>query len=145
MKTVVLTLLYAFTFLACVSAADKRHLGGPTGGRFLENTNPKAEFFVEKDRRVRIAFFDQTAKPVPAKDQMVSVVAQAPTGKARLEFEKKGNVLVSKTKLPDGDGYLLVVQVREDAQARPQNYRFRLETHTCGGCRRAEYACTCDE
>jgi len=53
-------------------------------------------------------------------------------------------VLVSKTKLPDGDGYNVVVQFKQAAAAKPQNFRFKLETHTCGGCKRAEYACTCD-
>ena len=30
-------------------------------------------------------------------------------------------------------------------QKLSQNYRFELDTSTCGGCKRAEYACTCDE
>jgi hypothetical protein len=62
-----------------------------------------------------------------------------------VEFEKKGDVLVSKTKLPEGDGYNVVVQFKLTADAKPQNFRFKLETHTCGGCKRAEYSCTCDE
>ena len=31
----------------------------------------------------------------------------------RIEFEKKGDVLVSKTKLPEGDGYNVVVQFKQ--------------------------------
>ena len=54
-------------------------------------------------------------------------------------------MLVSKTKLPEGDGYNLVVQFKQTADAKPQNFRFKLETTTCAGCKRAEYACTCDE
>jgi hypothetical protein len=54
-------------------------------------------------------------------------------------------VLVSKTKLPEGDGYNLVVQFRPSADAKPQNLRFKLDTHICGGCKRAEYACNCHE
>jgi hypothetical protein len=56
-----------------------------------------------------------------------------------IEFEKKGDVLVSKTTLPEGDALPLVVQFKQTADARPQNFRFKLETHTCGGCKRAEY------
>ena len=34
-----------------------------------------------------------------------SVIADAKDGKAKVEFEKKDDALVSKTKLPEGDGY----------------------------------------
>jgi len=128
-----------------VSAADKKHLGGPKGGRLLEKTEPKAEFFLEKDHTATIRFYDPALKPVPVATQSVTVIADAKNGKAKVEFEKKGDVLVSKTKLPEGDGYNVVVQFKQSAQAKPQNHRFKLETHTCGGCQRAEYACTCDE
>jgi hypothetical protein len=131
--------------LCAASAADKKQLGGPKGGRLLEKTEPSAEFYVEKDRTVSITFYDAALKPVPVTAQAVTVIADAKDGKARLEFEKKGDALVSKTKLPEGDGYNLVVQFIQTADAKPQNFRFKLQTHTCGGCRRAEYACTCDE
>ena len=48
-----------------------------------------------------------------------------------------------KTKLPDGEGYNLVVQFKQTAEAKPQNFRFKLDLHTCGECKRAEYACIC--
>jgi hypothetical protein len=126
-------------------AADKKHLGGPKGGRLLEKTEPKAEFYLEKDHTVTVTFYDAALKPVPAGAQTVSVVADAKGGKKTLEFEKKGDVLVSKTKLPEGDGYNVVVQFKQAADAKAQNFRFKLETHECGGCKRAEYACICDE
>ena len=131
--------------LATLNAADKKHLGGPKGGRLLEKTDPHAEFFVEKDHNVTITFYDTALKPVPVTAQSVSVIADAKDGKAKIEFEKKGDILTSKTRLPEGDGYNLIVQFKQTAEARPQNYRFKLETHICGGCKRAEYACTCDE
>ena len=43
--------------LLSAAAADKVE-AGPKGGRILEKTNPKAEFFVEKDRTVSISFYD---------------------------------------------------------------------------------------
>jgi hypothetical protein len=131
--------------LCAASAADKKHLGGPKGGRLLEKTEPRAEFYVEKDRTVTITFYDAARKPVPAAVQGVTVIADAKDGKAKVEFEKKGDALASKTKLPDGDGYNVVVQFKQTADAKPQNFRFKLETHQCGGCKRAEYACTCEE
>jgi hypothetical protein len=131
--------------LSAASAADKKPLGGPKGGRLLEKTEPRAEFYVEKDHTVTVNFYDAALKPIPATTQSVTVMAEAKDGKAKIEFEKKGDMLVSKTKLPDGDGYPLVVQFKQTADAKPQNFRFKLETHICGGCKRAEYACTCDE
>ena len=125
-------------------AADKKHLGGPKGGRLLEKTEPKTEFFIEKDHTVTIAFYDAALKPVAAGTQTVTVIADAKDGKATVEFEKKGDVLVSKTKLPEGDGYNLVVQFKQTAAAKPLNFRFKLDTHACGTCKRAEYACTCE-
>jgi len=131
--------------LLTLHAADKKHLGGPKGGRLLEKTEPKAEFFLEKDHTVTITFYDTTLKPVAPGAQSVTVIADAKDGKTTVEFEKKGDVLVSKTKLPEGDGYNLVVQFKQTTDAKPQNFRFKLETHTCGECKRAEYACICDE
>jgi hypothetical protein len=128
-----------------LNAADKKHLGGPKGGRLLEKTEPKAEFFLEKDHTVTITFYDAALKPVAASGQVVTVIADAKDGKKTVEFEKKGDVLVSKTKLPEGDGYNMVVQLKTTADAKPQNFRFKLETHECSGCKRAEYACICDE
>lgn len=119
--------------------------GGPKGGRILEKTTPKAEFFVEKDRSVSITFYDAAGKVVPPNAQTATVIADAKSGKETLKLEKKGDALVSTTKLPEGDGYNLVVQLKPTAEARPQNFRFKYESHTCGGCKRAEYACTCDE
>lgn len=132
--------------LLTLNAAEKAKIAaGPKGGRILEKTTPKAEFFAEKDRTVTIAFYDANMKPVPVADQNVKVIADAKDGKATLEFEKKGDVLVSKTKLPEGDGYNVVVQFKQTADAKPQNFRFKLDTQACGGCKRAEYACLCDE
>ena len=75
----------------------------------------------------------------------VTAIADAKSGKATLQFEKKGDSLVSKTKLPEGDGYNVVVQFKQTADAKPVNLRFKLDLATCGECKRAEYACTCDE
>ena len=130
--------------LVTATAAEKKVEGGPKGGRILDTTSPKAEFFIEKDRTVTIAFYDAAMKPVPAADQNVTVIADAKDGKQKIEFEKKGDTLVSQTKLPEGEGYNVVVQFKQTADAKPQNFRFKADLHTCGECKRAEYACTCD-
>src|SRR5580765_8586709 len=79
----------------------------PKGGRLLEKTEPHAEFVAEKDRSVTINFYNEQMKPVAVTTQNVTVIADAKDGKVRLEFEKKGDSLVSKTKLPEGEGYNL--------------------------------------
>lgn len=132
--------------LFTATAADKdehKHLATPKGGRLLEKTEPRAEFVIEKDRSVTINFYDAAMKPVPAADQTATVIADAKGGKATLVFEKKGDVLVSKTRLPAGEGYNLVVQFKQTATAKPVNFRMKLDLATCGECKRAEYGCIC--
>lgn len=130
--------------LLTVSAAEKVE-AGPKGGRLLGKTTPMAEFFVEKDKTVSINFYDASSKPVAPTDQTVTAVAEVKKGKEKLEFEKKGDALVSKTKLPEGDGYTVVVQLSPKAGAKPQNFRIKYDPSTCGGCKHAEYACTCHD
>jgi hypothetical protein len=133
--------------LLTAAAADKHdhaHLATPKGGRVLDKTTPHAEVVFEKDRSFTVNFYDDALKPVAVATQTVTVIATAKSGKTTIEFEKKGDSLVSKTKLPEGDGYNVVVQFRQSAEARPQNFRFKLDLSLCGGCKRAEYGCTCD-
>ncbi len=118
-------------------------VGGPKGGRLLEHTEPNAEFFVEKDRTVTITFYDKELKPVAAAEQNVSVIAEADGKKTTLEFEKKGDVLVSKGKLPDGHALNLVVRFKQTPDDQARNFRFVYEDHICSVCKRAEYACIC--
>ncbi len=125
------------------SGHDHEHIGGPKGGRLLEGTEPRAEFFVEKDNTVTITFYDDALKPIAATEQTVTVIAEAEGNKSTIEFEKKGDVLVSKSALPEVDGLNLVVQVKKNAEAKPMNFRFTLEKGMCGMCKRAEYACIC--
>jgi len=150
MKTHIRILTIAAAWCAglfIVTAADPqdhKHLATPKGGRLLDKTEPHAEFVVEKDHSVTIHFYDDHMKPVAATTQTVTVIANAKSGRKTLQFEKKGDVLVSKTPLPAGDGYNVVVQFRQTPEAKPLNLRFKLDLATCGECQRAEYACICD-
>jgi len=136
----VLSLSLAIT----LSAADKQ-VGGPKGGRLLENEAPRAEFFVEKDRAVTITFYDKELKPVPPAEQVVTAIAETKKSKAKLEFEKKGGALLSRTPLPEGDGYTVVEQIKARVEAKAHNFRIKYDTSTCRKCKRVEYACICDE
>ena len=133
--------------LACVAgnAFAEKIVGGPKGGRLLEAEEFKAEFFVEKDRRVNIIFYDESLKKVPATTQSATAIAEVPSGKKTIEFAKQHDELVSKEPLPDGDGYTVVMRIKPTEASAPKNFRIPLEMHTCGECGRSEYACTCDE
>ena len=50
----------------------------------------------------------------------------------------------SNSSVAEGDGYNLVVQFKAKPDAKVQNLRFKLDMHTCGECKRAEYACICE-
>ena len=142
------TLLSIITLIALATTAafaDAKVKAGPRKGRVLEMEGKNAEFFVEKDRTISIAFYDAAMKATPATAEVVTATAEAPTGKAKLEFEKKGNLLVSKAPLPAGEGYQVVVQVKASADAKPKNFRIPLVLHECGKCHNPEYACICDE
>ena len=137
------TLVAAFTLAAFSAVAADKIIGGPKGGRLLENQAPRAEFFVQKDRTVTITFYDAVLKALPPGEQVVTAVAEPKNGKVKMEFEKKGDTLVSKTPLPEGDGYNIVVQIKARPDAKPQNFRIKYDIGTCGECKRPEYACTC--
>jgi hypothetical protein len=140
-----LTLLTVGATLFTLPAAEKKPIAGPKGGRLLEKTEPRAEFFLEPDRTATITFYDAALKPVPAGEQVVTVIVEAKDRKTTIAFEKKGDVLVSKAKFPEGNGDNVVVQFKQTNDAKPQNFRFKLDTHICGECKRAEYACSCHD
>lgn len=141
----ILSILALVALAVAPAMADATVKAGPRKGRLLELEKQNAEFFVEKDRSVSIAFYDAAGKKQAIADQVISATAEAPSGKTKLEFEKKGDLLVSKTPLPEGEGYQVVVQAKVAKDGKSKNFRIKLLTHTCGSCSNPEYACTCDE
>lgn len=145
MKTIRKIILTSFALLATAVAFAAKPIPGPKGGKIVTTEAPHVEFFVEKDRSVIVSFYDKDMKPVPPAGQVVSAVAEAKTGKVTLAFTAKDGALVSTAPLPEGDGYRVVVQVRDTAEARPKNYRVEFHDEVCDECKRAEYACVCDD
>ncbi|MBX7106778.1 MAG: hypothetical protein K1X57_22070 [Gemmataceae bacterium] len=145
MKTIRNLLLASFALLAAAAAFAAKPIPGPKGGKIVTSEAPHVEFFVEKDRTVTVSFYDKDLKSVAPAGQVVSAVAEAKTGKVNLAFTAKDGALVSSAPLPEGDGYRIVVQVRDSAQAKPKNYRLEFHDEVCGECKRAEYACVCEE
>ena len=137
-----LLLLLALTSATLLQA--EKNTGGPKGGRLLESMPLQAEFFVNADRKVEITFYDAGLKPVAPGTQTVTVTAEPATGRTPVELEKTDTGFVSKSGLPAGEPYRIVVQVRATADAKPQNFRIDLNMGPCGECKRAEYACICE-
>lgn len=129
---------------ACSFAAEKA-VAGPKGGRLLDATPQKAEFFVTKDRRVEVTFVDAGRKPVAPGTQLIAITAEPKSGRRPVEMTKTASGFVSNAALPEAaEPYRVVVQIRAEAGARPQNFRIDLNLDTCGGCKLAEYACICE-
>jgi hypothetical protein len=145
MKTIRNLALSVITLAVSAAAFAAKPIPGPKGGRVLTTDAPHVEFFVEKDRTVTVSFYDKALKPVALTGQVVSATAEAKTGKVQLAFAEKNGALTSKTALPAGDDYTVVVQVRDNASARPKNYRVLFHDEVCAECKRAEYACVCDD
>lgn len=131
-----------------LSGAAILHAGksdaGPKGGRLLESEPLRAEFYVNSDRKVEIAFYDEALQVVAPHNQVVNVTAELGTGRALVALEKTPSGLVSTDPLPAGEPYRVVVQVRATPDSRPQNFRVDLVLDVCGECNRAEYACICE-
>ena len=149
MKTILLTVCALALSLFAATAADEhghdKVIPGPKGGRIVDVEGGHAEFFVQEDKKVSVTLYNEEMKVLPPAEQIVTLNAEAPAGKTKLEFEKTAEAFVSSTALPDGDGYRVVLQIRASAEAKPQNFRIDYHTEVCGECKRAEYACICGE
>lgn len=144
MKALITSLIAVMTFSGMVFAASNIE-AGPRKGRLLHIGETSAEFFVEPDKTISIAFYDSSKKQIPAGDQIITATAEAPTGKKKIDFSKKGELLVSTEPLPDGEHYNVVLQIKESADEKSKNFRIKLDLSNCKGCSNPEYACTCDE
>jgi hypothetical protein len=133
--------LALIALVALTASAAEKIIPGPQGGKMLDN---QTEFYVEKDRTVTLAFYGSDLKPIPVGAQTAVIWADAPSGRVKLEMEKKADVLVSKTTLPEGDGYNVMVQLKSTPDAKAQNHKVAFNVEPCTKCNRAEYACICD-
>ena len=142
MKTL-LNLLIIAAFARTSAFADPKVKAGPRKGLLLDLGGKPAEFFVEKDRSISIAVYDAALKAQPPSTEVITATAEAPSGKAKIAFEAKDGKLISTTKLPEGEGYQVVVQAQAAPDAKKKNFRIKLLLYTCKECSNPEYACTC--
>mgnify|MGYP001599474669 CR=1 FL=1 len=137
--------LTVITLAASAVAFAAKPIPGPKGGRILTTEAPHAEFFVAKDHSVVVTFYGADLKALPVSGQVVTATAETKAGKVKLDFAEKDGALVSKSPMPEGDDFTVVVQIKDNASARPKNYRVLYHDEICAECKRAEYACICDD
>jgi hypothetical protein len=129
--------------LTASAAEPTKITPGPKGGKLLDNPAPRGEFLLLPDRKVAISFYDQDLKAVPATTQSALVYADVKPERVKLEFELKDGVLLSKSPMPLGDGYGVVVQIKGTPESKAQTFKINFQEEVCGKCKRAEYACVC--
>lgn len=144
MKTTNTLLLFTLAAAGLFAAAAEKSVAGPKGGRLLATAPHAVEFFVTKDRKVEVTFYDAHQKVVAPGERVVTVTAEPKSGRTPVALVPSETGFVSTAPLPaPGEVYRVVVQIRDSATARPQNYRLDLNLGQCGECKYAEYACAC--
>lgn len=147
MKTTSLSSLLLFLLIASTYPsplqAEEKHPSGPNGGRILPG-NPRSEFWITPERKIQILFLDEKLQPTPRIQQSAIAHLLLTNGRQSLDFEPHGdNALISTKTLPEGDGYVIVIQLRASPESKPENHRISYHEHVCSGCNLLEYACTC--
>lgn len=122
---------------------DKK-IAGPNGGRVLTGVEPHLEFFLTKDRKVKITAVDDEGKAIDLEEQSVTVIGGSRSNPTRLSFAKDGNSLVSDKAFPEGKMLPVIVQIKAKPDAKTVIEKFVLNLSDCPGCPYLEYACTCD-
>jgi hypothetical protein len=121
-----------------------KKIAGPNGGRVLTGVEPHLEFFLTKDRKVKITAVDDDGKAVELGEQSVTVTGGSRSNPTRLTFTKDGNSLISDKAFPEGKMLPVIVQIKAKPDAKSVVERFVLNLSDCPGCKYLEYACTCD-
>lgn len=117
---------------------------GPNGGRILTSVTPHAEFFVTKERKIQFTFLDDHGQPVVPAGQIVTVTTGSRSAPTVLTFTRQNDALLSDAALPAGNNLPAVIQLKPAPDAKVVVEKFNINLATCGECRLAEYACTCD-
>lgn len=124
--------------------AHAKKIAGPNGGRVLTGVEPHLEFFVTKDRKVKITAVDDHGKAIPLDKQSVTVTGGSRSNPTRMSFAKDGESLISDKAFPEGNMLPVVVQIKAKPDAKTVIEKFTLNLSDCPTCEHAEYACTCD-
>ena len=121
-----------------------KKIAGPNGGRILTGIEPHLEFFVTKDRKVKITAVDDHGKAVALGEQSVRIIAGDRSKPTRMSFAKDGESLISDKAFPEGNDFPVVVQIKAKPDAKTVIEKFNLDLSDCPTCKYKEYACVCD-
>lgn len=120
-----------------------KKIAGPNGGRVITAIEPHLEFFVTKDRKVKITAVDDEGKAVALGEQSVTVTGGSRTSPTKMSFTKDGESLISDKAFPEGNNLPVIVQIKATPDAKTVIEKFTLNLSDCPSCEHAEYACTC--
>ena len=132
-------------FLALIAPLAFSHSGvelGPNGGRILElskNETLHGEVTL-KDGKFHLALLDKDMKPVAHKEQVISVTAGDRSKPEKLAVEKAGDHFVFPAVKA---GEWVIVQIKENAKAKPITARFEFDPASCEKCKAPEWLCKC--
>lgn len=143
LRTLSLVCIATFGLSPDASAAGEKVKAGPMNGRLLTSVEPHAEFFVTPERKVEIRFVDEAGKVVAPGEREVSVTLGERSKPTKLAFTREGDKLVSGGKIPEGNNYPAVVEIRTAAGAKPVREKFNLDLSKCPTCENPEYSCVC--
>lgn len=115
---------------------------GPKGGKLFALGDQFVEFFVNPDREAEVAVLDPKRQPVAPGDLQLTVTVGSRSDQKKLDVRKTETGWRTET-LPAGDGYFVILQIREGEVASPATFRIRYLEEVCSGCNLPEYACTC--
>lgn len=124
--------------------AHMEKMQGPNEGRVITSTEPHTEFFVTKDRKVKITFLDDKGKAITPELEAVSAIAGDRSSPTRMTFAKDGDSLISDKTLPDGLSIPIILQIKTTAEGDNVMERFNVNLDECPTCEHPEYACTCE-
>ena len=115
---------------------------GPNGGRILElsrNETLHGEVTV-KDGKFQMALLDKNMKPLAPAEHSVSVTIGDRAKPQKLDVQKVGDRFVFPLVK---EGQWVIVQIRENAQAKPVPARFEYDPSPCEKCKAPEWLCKC--
>jgi hypothetical protein len=117
---------------------------GPNKGRILEfSTNESMHGEVTlKDGKLHIAVLDKDMRPVKVEAQALTATAGTREKPVKLEVTKdeKGFTLPAPK-----DGEWLIVQYKENGDAKPITARLHYDTKVCDDCKSPEWLCSCGD
>lgn len=144
MNKILIALILAAPAFFLVSPLRASEETRPKEGRVITTVTPRVEFYVTPERRVRLTFLDAAGMPMTPGAQVVTLTAGERSAPTKLAFDREGDALISRSALPEGSGYPLVLQIKSTPEAKTDYVRFNLNLSSCPGCNRMEYACTCE-